>query len=176
MRISLPVPLFQQKTTSFTNPDSVLRIVVATVAFGMGLDTPNVRHVIHWGPPEDLELYIQESGRGGRDGAATTATLYYNAADLSSASHTTELMCKYCTNTTECRRKMLMGQFTDVTLSLPTHLHQCCDICEQLCMCDICNPSILASDSVSNAHTCTSYLLGRPTNSACPDEQERITC
>jgi len=42
---------------SFTNPVGTVRIVVATVAFGMGLDAPKVRHIIHWGPPEDLELY-----------------------------------------------------------------------------------------------------------------------
>lgn len=44
--------------SSFTKPDGVVRIVVATIAFSMGLDTPNVRQVIHWGPPEDLELCL----------------------------------------------------------------------------------------------------------------------
>ena len=59
---------------SFIDPKGTVRVVIATVAFGMGLDTPNVRQVVHWGPPEDLELYVQETGRGGRDGAQTTAT------------------------------------------------------------------------------------------------------
>ena len=60
---------------SFTDPRGTVRIVVATVAFGLGLDSPNVGHIIHWGPPEDLELYVPESRRGGRDGKQSTATL-----------------------------------------------------------------------------------------------------
>lgn len=43
---------------SFVIPDSRLRIVVSTVAFGMGIDCPNIRRIVHWGPPSDLESYI----------------------------------------------------------------------------------------------------------------------
>ena len=52
---------------SFTKPDGVIRVVVATIAFGMGLDSPNVRAIIHWGTPSDISTYVQETGRGGRD-------------------------------------------------------------------------------------------------------------
>ena len=52
----------------FTTPSSSLRVVIATVAFGMGIDCQDVRQIIHWGVPEDSEMYIQESGRAGRDG------------------------------------------------------------------------------------------------------------
>ena len=48
----------------------------------MGLNCPNVRHVIHWGPPSTLESYIQETGQAGRDGEVSTATLYYCRQDL----------------------------------------------------------------------------------------------
>ena len=48
---------------SFCNPNGILRIVVATIAFGMGLECPNVSRIIHWGPPSDVESYLQETGR-----------------------------------------------------------------------------------------------------------------
>ncbi len=53
---------------------------MATVAFGMGLDCPNVRRIIHWGPSTDVEQYVQETGRAGRDGLPVVAILYL--ADL----------------------------------------------------------------------------------------------
>ena len=58
----------------FTNP-SQLRIVIATIAFGMGIDCPDVHQNIHLGPPDDLESYIQETGRAGRNGNTAYATL-----------------------------------------------------------------------------------------------------
>ena len=67
---------------SFTQPNGLVRIVVATVAFGMGLDSPNVRYVIHWGPPNDIKLYVQETGRGGRDGKPVVCTLFYQRKTL----------------------------------------------------------------------------------------------
>ena len=62
--------------------DSQLRVVVATIAFGMGLDCPDVRRIVHWGPPSDVEAYIQETGRAGRDGLPCDAVLHYTGTDL----------------------------------------------------------------------------------------------
>ena len=63
---------------------SKIRLVFATVAFGMGLNAPHIKHVVHYKPPTSLEKYFQETGRAGRDGQQSTALLYYNNTDIRS--------------------------------------------------------------------------------------------
>ncbi len=58
------------------------RVIVCTNAFGMGIDKPDVRLVVHWDVPDNPEEYFQEAGRGGRDEKKSFAVLLYNNSDV----------------------------------------------------------------------------------------------
>ena len=73
---------------SFTRPDAPLRIVIATIAFGMGVNCTNVYNVIHIGPPDDVESYIQHIGRSGREGLPSCALLLHGKGLMTNTSRT----------------------------------------------------------------------------------------
>jgi ATP-dependent DNA helicase RecQ len=102
-------------------------IVVATVAFGMGIDKPNVRFVAHLDAPKNLEAYYQETGRAGRDGLPADAWMAYGIADVMNLRRLTEAgdigeqqrrierqkseaLIGFC-ETISCRRQVLLGYF-----------------------------------------------------------------
>jgi ATP-dependent DNA helicase RecQ len=103
-----------------------LLVIVATVAFGMGIDKPNVRYVVHYDMPRHIEGYYQETGRAGRDGLPSTALLLFGAQDVMMArkllestqneqqrrieSHKLNAMVAFAESLT-CRRRVLLGYF-----------------------------------------------------------------
>jgi ATP-dependent DNA helicase RecQ len=117
-----------------------LQIVVATVAFGMGIDKPNVRFVVHYDLPRHMEGYYQETGRAGRDGLPAEARLLFGTQDVATArfhieqsandtqrridSHKLNSMVGFAESLT-CRRRVLLGYLGE---QMETDCGNC-DIC-----------------------------------------------
>lgn len=85
------LPREQKQAVQQSWMNNETRVIVATTAFGMGIDKPDVRTVLHFETPENPEAYYQETGRAGRDGEASRAILLYNKQDLQKLSEAVSL-------------------------------------------------------------------------------------
>jgi hypothetical protein len=116
---------------SFTNEQGVIRVLVATISFGMGVNCKAVERIIHFGPSKNIENYIQETGRAGRNGAQAVAFLLYNGILLN---HVESDIKSYVIKDDKCRRKALLMHFEEDPTTQQV-LHLCCDYCASKCEC-----------------------------------------
>lgn len=139
---ALPYHAGLNQNTRHEHQEKFLRdeisVIVATIAFGMGIDKSNVRFVIHSSMPKNIEGYYQETGRAGRDGLKSDALLFFGWGDVQKLKYFTQLednpeqtkvleakldqMTRFCTTRT-CRRKYLLNYFGEQTAST-------CDSCD----------------------------------------------
>jgi len=120
---------------AFLNED--VDVIVATIAFGMGIDKPDVRFVIHYDTPKSLEGYYQETGRAGRDGLEGNCVMFYSYDDIikldkfnkdkqvterENAKHLLQEMASYAESSV-CRRRQLLHYFGE-------QMHQDCGFCD----------------------------------------------
>ncbi|KAB0666851.1 DNA helicase RecQ [Oryzomonas japonica] len=153
----------QQTQDAFQRDD--LRVVVATVAFGMGIDKPNVRFVVHYDLPKNIESYYQETGRAGRDGLPAEALLLFGYGDIAISRalienggnpdqkrielHKLNAMVGFAEALT-CRRRVLLGYFGE-------HLEEDCGNC------DVCQSPPERYDATEDAQKALScvYRVGQ---------------
>lgn len=135
----LPAPLRATHQQRFLREDDV--VIVATIAFGMGIDKPDVRFVFHMDLPKSLEAYYQETGRAGRDGAPAEAHMVYGLQDVVRLNqmlnesqmeekqkqverHKLNALLGWC-EITHCRRQGLLNYFEEQAPNFCGN----CDIC-----------------------------------------------
>ena len=121
----------------FCDQKSKLRVVISTIAFGMGVQIPDIEYIIHWGPSENILMYWQEVGRCARDGRQGSAILYTPPYSVCKAK-SSEQMIQYVQDSEKhCLRKFILKCITtdDMKIDDIDQLcgkQWCCSFCDTI--------------------------------------------
>ena len=122
---------------SLKDPMSLLRVVIATSALGMGVDFKAVNNVVHNGPPRNIEAYMQAFGRAGRDGSQAPSIILNHGRQLRCLS---DEMLMYVSEAKQCMRVKLLQLFDGENTKPLALKHACCSFCALSCDCqDTCD-------------------------------------
>lgn len=156
-----------------------VQVIVATIAFGMGIDKADVRFVIHHSIPKTIEGYYQETGRAGRDGLESTCVLFYSYSDKAKIDFLIDRsdgdrmqkqqqreslreVIQFCENQVDCRRQLVLHYFGERFDK--SQCHRTCDNCEKTTKVTIVDRTEYAlkalelSESLSEKHTLNMLL------------------
>jgi RecQ family ATP-dependent DNA helicase len=151
-RISVQAAFLETKPATDAEPEDIaasFNLICATTAFGMGIDMPTIRFVVHYGLPRGMESFIQESGRAGRDNKAAASVILYSREErdrciwrgqrdaskeknkilAKSRQLSMEKMIGFCENTSQCRHKLVSQYFgEDASAAVCNYA---CDVCKE---------------------------------------------
>lgn len=160
-----------------------IKVIVATISFGMGIDKSDIRHVINYGVPSDIETYYQEIGRGGRDGLQSKATIFYDDGDFNTIGYLIEkgdpsqielktdrlnMMSSYLNEKNICRQQMIdyyfeTGKFATEKEVEDIPICNICDNClrvDKISMTDITKEAATIVSIFKQASTTRNYDFG----------------
>ncbi|KAL5009106.1 hypothetical protein ScPMuIL_014687 [Solemya velum] len=138
---------------SYNDPEGDVSVVMCSTSFSMGMDVKVVKHVVHYGPADDVYSYLQETGRAGRDSVSHCEAVLLKYKHSLNGRHISKNVKDYC-KANVCRRVLLLKTFTSAPQPIKP-LHLCCDNCSVQCRC-CCGCESLAS---CNCESVESFIL-----------------